>query len=66
MRRPRDPRHHQYHSQAFGYDMRACILAAIDSLLVEMGKDGVMVTEGTIGVSFSDGQAVSWFDEDEQ
>lgn len=42
------------------------MLAAVDSLVTQMGRDGVMVTEGTITVSFSDGQAIAWFDEDEQ
>lgn len=59
-------RRKQYHSQAFGYDMRDCILAAVNSLVTEMGRDGVLVTEGTITVRFADGQAVSWFEEDEQ
>jgi hypothetical protein len=46
--------------------MRECIIAAVDSLVTDMAKDAVMVTEGTITVQFSDGQATAWFDEDEQ
>ena len=59
-------RRRQYRSQAVGWDFRACILSAVDSLVTDMAKDAVMVTEGTITVRFADGQALAWFDEDEQ
>jgi hypothetical protein len=59
-------RRKQYHSQAIGWNLRECIIAAIDSLVTDMAKDAVMVTEGSINVRFSDGQATAWFVEDEQ
>lgn len=55
----------QYRSQAFGYEMRACILQSVDSLVVEMARDGVLVIDGTITVQFTDGQSIAYFTEDE-
>lgn len=55
----------RYKSQAFGYDLRACIMQAVDGLLTDMGRDGVLVIDGSITVCFTDGQAVAYFTEDE-